>query len=102
MMQVVVAYPSKHGSTEGIAQAIANRLRGWGWDATARSVEDVTDLGGVEGWYWGAPYTRGEVEDEEEQPRQLAELTAMLRPKDQERRTLEFGRGRRSAPCSRR
>lgn len=57
MMQVVVAYPSKHGSTEGIAQAIANRLRGW--DATARSVEDVTDLSDAEAVVLGSPVYAG-------------------------------------------
>lgn len=46
-MTVLVAYASKHGSTEGIARSIADRLNELGTGAEARSVEDVEDLDGV-------------------------------------------------------
>jgi menaquinone-dependent protoporphyrinogen oxidase len=42
---VLVAYASKHGSTAGIAEAIAERLREHGLDARARSVEEIDDPG---------------------------------------------------------
>ena len=45
-MTVLVAYASKHGSTEGIAQAIADRLRELGepveMDRSARSAASRT------------------------------------------------------------
>lgn len=44
-MNVIVAYASKHGSTEGIASAIAERLNEAGASAQAISVNDVSDLG---------------------------------------------------------
>lgn len=44
-MNVIVAYASKHGSTEGIASAIAQRLNEAGASAQAISVNDVSDLG---------------------------------------------------------
>ena len=47
-MSVLVAYASKHGATEGIGRFIAEQLRTLGWDAVARSVEDVDDLADVE------------------------------------------------------
>ena len=36
-----MAYASKHGSTEGIAEAIADRIRAAGFDAEARPVQDA-------------------------------------------------------------
>ena len=113
-MGVVVACASKHGSTEGIAEAIANRLHQLGHEAVAVRVSDVTDLNGVQAVVLGSAVYAGswmkeatefaeahaealsdmplwlfssgplgtEVHDDEEQPRQLAELTEMLRPKD--------------------
>lgn len=47
-MKVVVAYASKHGSTEEIARFIADRLREGGHDAHATPAEEVSDLGGVQ------------------------------------------------------
>ena len=44
-MNVVVAYASKHGSTEGIASAIAERLNEAETPAQVISVNDVSDLG---------------------------------------------------------
>lgn len=112
-MRVIVACASKHGSTEGIAEAIAERLRQLGHDAVALRVSDVPDLNGVQAVVLGSAVYAGswmkeatefadanagalsgmplwlfssgplgtEVHDEEEQPRQLAELTETLRPK---------------------
>lgn len=40
-MSVLVAYASRHGSTQGIAERIAARLRASGIDAEAVSVRDV-------------------------------------------------------------
>jgi menaquinone-dependent protoporphyrinogen oxidase len=112
-MRVIVACASKHGSTEGIAEAIAERLHQLGHDADAVRVSDVADLNGVQAVVLGSAVYAGswmkeatefaeayaealsdmplwlfssgplgtEVHDDEEQPRQLAELTETLRPK---------------------
>ena len=45
---IVVAYASKHGSTEGIAAAIAKRLQERGHESLARPVDEVDDLGNVD------------------------------------------------------
>ena len=113
-MQVMVACASKHGSTEGIAQAIADRLRQQGHDAVAARVADVADLHGIQAVVLGSAVYAGswmheatefaegnaealstmpvwlfssgplgtEIHDEEEQPRQLPELTRALHPRD--------------------
>ncbi|MEO8423745.1 MAG: flavodoxin domain-containing protein [Actinomycetota bacterium] len=112
-MRVIVASASKHGSTEGIAEAIAERLRQLGHDAVAVRVADVSDLNGVHAVVLGSAIYAGswmkeatefaevnadvlsglpvwlfssgplgtEVDDDEEQPRQLAELNETLRPR---------------------
>jgi menaquinone-dependent protoporphyrinogen oxidase len=112
-MRVIVACASKHGSTEGIAEAIAERLHQVGHDAVAVRVSDVTDLDGVHAVVLGSAVYAGswmkeatefadanagvlsglpvwlfssgplgtEVNDDEEQPRQLAKLTETLRPR---------------------
>lgn len=46
-MTVLIAYASKHGSTEGIANAIAERLRQHGREAEARPV-DAADPAGAD------------------------------------------------------
>ncbi len=111
-MRVIVAIASKHGSTEGIGQAIADRLQQLGLEAIAMRVGDVTDLSGVNAIVLGSAVYAGswmmeatgfakgnaealgdmpvwlfssgplgrQVHDDEEQPRQLAELTETLRP----------------------
>ena len=56
---IVVAYASKHGSTEGIAQAIATRLQYRGLDAKAVSVHDVTDLDAAEAVVLGSAVYAG-------------------------------------------
>jgi menaquinone-dependent protoporphyrinogen oxidase len=113
-MTVLVAYASKHGATEGIATFIADRLNELGKSASARSVDDVADLAGVDAvvlgsavylgswmkeatafaerhrdalsklpvWLFSSGPLGDDVEDEEEQPKQLAELTETLSPKD--------------------
>jgi menaquinone-dependent protoporphyrinogen oxidase len=111
-VQVIVACASKHGSTEGIASAIAERLQQLGHDARVVRVSDVPDLSGTQAVVLGSAVYAGswmkeaigfadanaetlsampvwlfssgplgtEVHDDEEQPRQLAELTETLRP----------------------
>ena len=43
-MTVLVAYSSKHGSTEGIAQAIGDRLRELGEPVEVGSVDEIGDV----------------------------------------------------------
>jgi menaquinone-dependent protoporphyrinogen oxidase len=47
-MAVLVAYASKHGSTQGIAERIAEKLRQLGKEAEAQPVETVKDPGSYE------------------------------------------------------
>jgi menaquinone-dependent protoporphyrinogen oxidase len=47
-MSILVAYASKHGSTQGIAERIAEQLRQLGKQAEARPVRAVEDLGSYE------------------------------------------------------
>ena len=47
-MTVLVAYASKHGSTQGIAERIAEKLRQLGKEAEARPVDAVKDPGSYE------------------------------------------------------
>jgi menaquinone-dependent protoporphyrinogen oxidase len=42
---IIVAYPSKHGATEGIARHIARSLSEAGTEAEARPVAEIDDLG---------------------------------------------------------
>lgn len=58
-MTVLVAYASKHGSTEGIARSIADRLNELGTPAQARSVQDVEDLDGVDAVVLGSAVYAG-------------------------------------------
>lgn len=43
-MTVLVTFASKHGSTQGIAEAIGRRLRDRGLEAEVRPVDEVDDL----------------------------------------------------------
>jgi menaquinone-dependent protoporphyrinogen oxidase len=49
----------KHGSTGGIAQAIAERLRELGHEAQARVVEDIRDMGEAEALVLGSAVYAG-------------------------------------------
>ena len=53
-MTVLVAYASKHGSTQGIAERIAEKLRQLGKEAEARPIEDVKDPGSYEAFVIGS------------------------------------------------
>ena len=113
-MTVLVAYASKHGSTAGIAEAIADALVDHEIKAEAKSVDMVDDLGPYEAVVLGSAVYAGswmkdavsfaerhaddlarmpvwlfssgplgeDVEDHEEQPRQLPELRRSVMPKD--------------------
>ena len=113
---IVVAYASKHGSTEGIALAIAKRLQERGHDSLARPVDAIDDLANVDAvvlgsgvyagswlkeaigfaerhrnelarvpvWLFSSGPLGEQVIDDEEQPRQLAELREHLSPRDHE------------------
>jgi menaquinone-dependent protoporphyrinogen oxidase len=114
MTSVLVAYASKHGSTEGIAQAIVDRLRERGLEASAAPVTELDGVGDADAvvlgsavyvgswmqdavgfaerhaealaerpvWLFSSGPLGTEVEDEEEQPRQLGELRGLLGPVD--------------------
>jgi menaquinone-dependent protoporphyrinogen oxidase len=58
-MRVVVASASKHGSTEGISEAIAERLHQLGHDAVAVRVSDVSELNGAEAVVLGSAVYAG-------------------------------------------
>jgi menaquinone-dependent protoporphyrinogen oxidase len=53
-MAILVAYASKHGSTQGIAERIAEKLRQLGKEAEARPVEEVSDPGNYEAFVIGS------------------------------------------------
>jgi menaquinone-dependent protoporphyrinogen oxidase len=53
-MAVLVAYASRHGATEGIAQRIAETLRASGADAEALPVAAVSDLRGYDAFVIGS------------------------------------------------
>lgn len=53
-MTVLIVYASKHGSTRGIAERIAERLRQLGKEAGARPVDEVSDPGSYEAFVIGS------------------------------------------------
>jgi len=53
-MAVLVAYASKHGSTQGIAERIAEKLRQLGKEAEARPVDAVEDPESYEAFVIGS------------------------------------------------
>jgi len=53
-MSVLVAYASRHGATQGIAERIAAALGAAGLEATARPVRDAGDLGGYDAFVVGS------------------------------------------------
>ena len=110
--RVLVAYASKHGSTEGIAEVIAGRLKEAGHEAEARPVQEADPreveavvlgsaiyvgswmkeatefaerhadaLRQLPTWLFSSGPLGVEVSDEEEQPRQLKDLTEALHPR---------------------
>lgn len=52
-MRVLVAYASKHGATQGIAERIGAKLSEAGLQADVRSVEHATDLEGYDAFVIG-------------------------------------------------
>jgi menaquinone-dependent protoporphyrinogen oxidase len=111
-MRVLVTYASKHGSTEGIAQAIGDRLRERGLEVDVAPVGRRGDVGdasavilgsavyvgswideavefaernaetlvGMPVWLFSSGPLGEHVDDDEEQPRQLAELRGLVAP----------------------
>lgn len=53
-MTILVAYASKHGSTQGIAQHIAEKLREQGKDAEALQMDAIENPGGYEAFVIGS------------------------------------------------
>lgn len=53
-MHVLVAYASKHGATQGIAERLADQLRAAGLEAEARPVDDARDLGAYDAFVIGS------------------------------------------------
>ena len=114
-MTVLVAYASKHGSTQGIAERIAEQLRQLGKEAEARPMEEVSDPGSYEAFVIGSAIYYGswlkeaaewvhhnqavlaghsvwlfsvgplgtEVQDAEQQPKEMTEFQQTIRPQDQ-------------------
>lgn len=56
---ILVAYASKHGSTAGIAEAIAARLRERGKEVEVRSVDGLTEIGHPEAVVLGSAVYAG-------------------------------------------
>ncbi len=111
----MLPYASKHGSTQGIAERIAEQLRQLGKEAEARPVEEVTDPGSYEAFVIGSAVYYGswlkeatewvhhhqavlaghpvwlfsvgplgtEVQDAEQQPKEMTEFQQAIRPREQ-------------------
>ena len=58
-MTILVAYASKYGSTQGIAERIAEQLRQLGKQAEARSMDEVSDPGSYEAFVLGSAIYAG-------------------------------------------
>ena len=114
-MTVLVAYASKHGSTQGIAERIAEKLRQLGIQAEARPLDEVSDPGNYEAFVIGSAIYYGswlkeatewvhhhqavlaqhpvwlfsvgplgtEVQDAEQQPKEMAEFQQAIKPREQ-------------------
>jgi menaquinone-dependent protoporphyrinogen oxidase len=59
-MKILVAYASRLGSTAGIAERMAARLRSHGLDAIARRVKAVADLGEFDAFVVGSAVYAGQ------------------------------------------
>ena len=53
-MKILVAYASKHGSTTGIAEGIAAKLRAADHEVDVGSVTDVADVGTYDAYVIGS------------------------------------------------
>ena len=53
-MTILVAYASKHGSTQGVAERIAEKLRQLGKEAEVRQVDSIKDSGNYEAFVIGS------------------------------------------------
>jgi menaquinone-dependent protoporphyrinogen oxidase len=114
-MTVLVAYASKHGSTQGIAERIAEQLLQLGREAEARPVDAVENPGSYEAFVIGSAIYYGswlkeatewmrrnraalaqhpvwlfsvgplgtEIQDAEQQPKEMAEFQQAIRPREQ-------------------
>ena len=114
-MTVLVAYASKHGSTQGIAERIAEKLRQLGKEAEARPENAVENPGSYEAFVIGSAIYYGswlkeatewvrrnraalaqhpvwlfsvgplgtEVQDAEQQPKEMAEFQQAIKPREQ-------------------
>jgi menaquinone-dependent protoporphyrinogen oxidase len=113
-MTVLVAYASKHGSTQEIAERITEKLQQMGKQAEARSVDAVKDPGSYEAFVIGSAIYYGswlkeatefvhrnqaalvgrpvwlfsvgplgtDVQDAEQQPKEIAEFQQAIKPRD--------------------
>ena len=114
-MTILVAYASKHGSTQGIAERIAEKLRQLGKEAEARPENAVENPGSYEAFVIGSAIYYGswlkeatewvrrnqavlaqhpvwlfsvgplgtEVQDAEQQPKEMTEFQQAIRPREQ-------------------
>jgi menaquinone-dependent protoporphyrinogen oxidase len=110
-MTILVVYSSKHGATEGIARALAERFMKHGQESVVAPVTDANAIDDAQTVVLGSAVYAGswmreaiewahanakvlqsrsvwlfssgplgeDVDDEQEQPRQLSELTELLR-----------------------
>ena len=114
-MAILIVYASKHGSTQGIAERIAEKLRQLGKEAEARPVDAVDDPGSYEAivigsavyygswlkeatewvrrnraalaqhpvWLFSVGPLGTEVQDAEQQPKEMTEFQQAIRPREQ-------------------
>lgn len=95
-MNVLVAYASKYGSTRGIAERIAQRLREAGQQADARPVQAIEELFGYDAFVLGSAvfvghstwlFSSGPIgtmatRHEPTEPKGIAALRRALSPRD--------------------
>ena len=109
-MTILIAYASKHGSTQGIAERIAEKLRQMGKKAETRSVDTVEDPESYEAFVIGSAIYYGSWLKEatewvhhhqavlaqhpvwlfsvgplgtEQQPKEMTEFQQAIRPREQ-------------------
>ena len=76
-MKILVAYSSKYGATQGIAEWIGDRLRGEGHDADVRRCADVREASGYDAYVVGsAAYMFNWLKDARKFVKRNAELLA--------------------------